>query len=80
MKTLKTVTKVVTLSLITVTMASANKPTNFNPACEVELGSIETIYQTMSTSQLQREVERHSKNDEVTFEMGIELMKRWTNS
>lgn len=80
MKTLKTVTKIITLSLMTVTMASANKPTNFNPACEVGLASIETIYQTMSTSQLQRAVERHSKNDEVTFNMGIELMKRWTNS
>lgn len=80
MKTSKTVAKIIALSLLTVTMATANKPTNLNPAYKVELSSIETIYQTMSTYQLQKEVERRSENGEVTFDLGIELMKRWTNS
>ena len=80
MKTFRTVAKIFALSLITVTIASADKPTNFTPAYKVELASIKTIYQTMSTAQLQKEVERRSKNGEVNFEMGIELMKRWTNS
>ena len=80
MKTFQTVAKIIALSLITVTLASANKPTNFTPAYKVELTSIETIYQTMSTAQLQKEVERRSKNGEMSFEMGIELIKRWTNS
>lgn len=80
MKTTKTVAKIIALSLLTVTLSTANKPTNFNPACKVELASIETIYQTMSTYQLQKEIERRSKDGEVTFDMGVELMKRWTNS
>lgn len=80
MKTLKTVAQTIALSLITITMASADKPTNFSPAYKVELTSIETIYQTMSTAQLQKEIERRSKNGEITFDMGLELMKRWTNS
>jgi len=80
MKTSNTVAKIIALSLLTVTMATANKPTNFNPAYTVELSSIDTIYQTMSTYQLQKEVERRSNNGEVTFDLGIELMKRWTNS
>lgn len=80
MKTTKTVAKIIALSLLTVTLSTANKPTNFNPARKVELASIETIYQTMSTYQLQKEIERRSKDGEVTFDMGVELMKRWTNS
>ncbi len=80
MKTSKTLAKIIALSLLTLTVASANKPTNSNPVQKIELTSIETIYQTMSTYQLQKEIERRSKDGEVTFDMGVELMKRWTNS
>lgn len=80
MKTLKTAAKTIALLLMTITMASANKPTNYSPTQKVELTSIETIYETMSTEQLQQEIERRSTNGEVTFDMGIELIKRWTNS
>ena len=79
MKT-KTISKIIALSLMTFTLASANQPTNFSPTVNKELKSIETIYSTMSTAQLQKEVERRSKNGEVTFAMGMELMKRWSNS
>ena len=79
-KTSRTFAKLIVLSLMTITLASANKPTNFSPTVNQELVSMETIYTTMSTYQLQKEVERRSRNGEVTFDMGMELMKRWTNS
>ena len=37
-----------------------------------------TIYNSMSTAQLQYEVERLSTNGVMSFEMGIELMQRWS--
>lgn len=79
MKT-KTLAKIIALTLMTVTLASANKPTNCTPTIIKDLNAIETIYQTMSTAQLQKEVERRSKFGEVTFDLGIELMKRWSQS
>jgi hypothetical protein len=79
MKT-NTIAKMIALSLISLTLVSANTPTNFSPTANIDLNSLETIYTTMSTAQLQKEVERHSQNGEVKFEMGMELMKRWSNS
>lgn len=79
MKT-KSIAKMIALSLMTVTLASANKPTNFSPIEHTDLKTLETIYTTMSTAQLQREVERRSTNGEVTFAMAAELMKRWSDS
>lgn len=40
--------------------------------------SVTTIYQNMSTSQLQKEVEKHSNNGTLSFVLGQELIKRWT--
>jgi hypothetical protein len=37
-------------------------------------------YQYMSTTQLEKEVEQHSLNEDLPFEMGLELIKRWTNN
>jgi DeoR/GlpR family transcriptional regulator of sugar metabolism len=37
----------------------------------------ETIYQDISTVELQKKVERLSQNGELPFPMGMELMKRW---
>ena len=34
----------------------------------------------MSTTELQIEVERLSAKDQLPFEMGLELMKRWTET
>ena len=79
-QTSKIFTKMIAASLMTITMASANTPTNFSPTINKELTSIKTIYTTMSTAQLQKEVERRSENGEVSFAMGMELMKRWSNS
>ena len=76
----RTFTKMIALSLMTVTLASANIPTNFSPTENKDLTVVETIYTSMSTAQLQKEIERRSKNGKVTFAMGMELMKRWSNS
>ena len=79
MKT-KTLTKMIAASLMTITLASANTPTNFSPTVNKNLTTVDTIYTTMSTAQLQKEIERRSKIGEVTFAMGMELMKRWANA
>ena len=36
-------------------------------------------YKHMSTAQLQEEVERRSINGNLSFDMGLELIKRWSN-
>jgi len=76
----RTFAKIIALTLMTVTLASANIPTNSSPALNTELTSVKTIYNTMSTAQLQQEIEKRSANGEVTFAMGMELIKRWANS
>ena len=43
-----------------------------------KIASISTSYQYMSTKDLEKEVERLTVNGNVPFEMGVELMKRWT--
>jgi hypothetical protein len=40
--------------------------------------SVTTIYQNMSTAQLQEEVEKHTINGNLSFALGQELIKRWT--
>jgi len=37
-------------------------------------------YQHLSTSELEQAVEKLSINGTLPFEMGLELIKRWTNS
>ena len=37
-------------------------------------------YVNMSTQQLQEEVEKRSINGDLSFNMGLELIKRWSNS
>ena len=39
---------------------------------------IHTTYESMSTDQLQKEVEKYSKNGNLSFALGQELIKRWT--
>lgn len=43
-----------------------------------KIASISTSYHYMSTKDLEKEVERLTVNGNVPFEMGVELMKRWT--
>ncbi len=39
-----------------------------------------TTYRSMSTEQLQKEVEKQSQNGNLSFAMGQELIRRWTKS
>ena len=43
-----------------------------------KLNTITTQYKHMSTTELEKEVERLTISGDVPFEMGLELMKRWT--
>ena len=75
---LKTLATLITLSIITTTMTQASIQGNIT-----EVGSTETVattYQSMTTAQLQIEVEKHSNNESLSFTLGKELIKRWTKS
>ena len=41
---------------------------------------IHTTYESMSIAQLQKEVEEYSKNGNLSFALGQELIRRWTES
>ena len=41
---------------------------------------IHTTYQSMTIEELQKEVEKHSENGNLSFALGQELIKRWTKS
>ena len=71
-KTSKILGKLVILSLMTVTTTYAYNKKNL---CNLHNKS----YQSMSTVQLQEEVEKRSINGDLCFGMGMELIKRWTN-
>lgn len=77
--TLNTFGKTILFSLITTTM---NASTQDHRGEEKALDStaIQTIYQSMTTEQLQHEVEKHSKTGTLSFVLGQELIKRWTKS
>jgi hypothetical protein len=63
--------KLATLSVITLTTAYAGICDNAEEAPSVS-------YTHMTTAELQETVERLSAEDRLPFEMGLELIKRWT--
>ena len=63
-------------TLFTMTYASNENPTNNS----YDLSMKEIAYVNMSTKELQEEVEKRSINGDLSFDMGLELIKRWTNS
>jgi hypothetical protein len=68
------------LSIMTATMAHANTKQNVvSMGIETETISF-THVENMSTEQLQKEVERLSQRGEVSLELGMELMKRWSQA
>ena len=67
----KMLTKIVTLSLITVSIVYASRLVQPNHTLE------QKTYHDMSIIELQEEVEELSQNGELPFDMGCELMKRW---
>lgn len=66
----RTLGKIITLSLISMTMASASINENYE--------NINSDYATMSTAELEQVVENISLKGEVPFAIGLELIKRWT--
>jgi hypothetical protein len=71
-KTSRILGKIIVLSLITATTTYAYNEKNL---CNPD----EKSYKAMSTAQLQQEVEQRSINGDLCFDMGMELIKRWTN-
>lgn len=68
------------LSMFTVTMAYASNENSVNAMKKISNSVIEDeAYKHMSTAQLQEEVERRSINGDLSFDMGLELIKRWSN-
>jgi len=80
MKTTKKIGMLLLLSIMTATMAHASKKENVvSMGIETETVSFSHVNH-MSTEQLQKEVERLSQRGEVSLELGMELMKRWSEA
>lgn len=79
-KTLNTLGKTILFSLITtmITNASTQGYESKLNALPYDHTKMHTTYQSMSTAQLQKEVEKHSQNGNLSYAMGQELIKRWT--
>lgn len=65
---MKILTQSIVLTLLTTNLTFANVTDTTNN------------YAAMSTVELQKTVELYSQAGDLPFEMGLELMKRWTNS
>lgn len=75
--------KIITLMLVSSTMIFASTTrmnvTSMGITSETtQFKNITTEYKHMSTNELEKEVERLTLNGNVPFEMGMELLKRWT--
>ena len=79
---LKTLSSIITLSIIATTDIQASTQNNIPEVASIAKSPmpVTTIYQSMTTAQLQIEVEKHSNNENLSFVLGTELIKRWTNS
>jgi|GEM_PF-3523273 len=72
---LKTVASIITLSVIT-TMTYASNVETFTPSASDE----SLNYHSMTTEEIQIEVEKYSISGDLPFELGLELIKRWTTN
>ena len=75
----RTLGSIATLSLFITTTIDASNEKSFSTIGNKADTMINKSYQTMSTVQLQEEVEKRSINGNLSFDMGMELIKRWTN-
>ncbi len=75
----KTFESIIVFSLITSTTYASTQE-NITDLKSVSENNVPVTakYQTMSTAQLQEEVEKRSISGNLSFEMGMELIKRWT--
>ena len=74
-----TMKKIAILSLISATVIYAFTEQDFNLMENKPQTSKDNSYIYMTTSQLEKEVEQYSRTGNLPFDMGIELIKRWTN-
>jgi hypothetical protein len=74
-----TLKKIAVLSLISVAMIYAFSEHNFSSVENKSKTTHNDSYKFMSTAQLQEEVEKRSINGDLPFDMGLELIKRWTH-
>ncbi len=61
-------------------MINANTQNDMGNKNALNSTVIHTTYQSMTTAELQKEVEKHSENGNLSFALGQELIKRWTKS
>jgi hypothetical protein len=66
---MKTLQKIIALSLLSFTLSTASQLDT----------KVNYTYSSLSTTELEKQVEILSKSGELPFEMGIELMKRWSH-
>ena len=80
MKNIKQLGMMTLFFLMTSTIANASQKENVvSMGIDTETKSFSHV-ETMSTEQLQKEVERLSLRGEVSLELGMELMKRWSEA
>ena len=79
-KTSKILGKIIILSLITAATTYASNIDNLYGLNNKDNTTLEKSYQHMHTALLQKEVEKLSKSGHLPFDMGMELIKRWTKS
>ena len=72
MKINKMLTRIMTLSIITVSIMYATSLLQHNHTLT------EKTYHDMSMIELQEEVEELSQDGDLPFDMGLELIERWT--
>ena len=80
MKTTRKFTTMILLFIMTATVAHTSPKENVvSMGVDTETTSFSHV-DNMSTEQLQKEVERLSQRGEVSLELGMELMKRWSKA
>ena len=78
--TMKLIKNIIGLTIISTSMTFATGTTDIN---KIETKTYEDLCYTsdcMSTTKLQKEVERLSIEGKLPYDMGLELIKRWSDS
>ena len=79
---LKTVANIVVIPIIVTAMTQASTQNNMIDTESIHKNNIyvKNNFQSMTTEEIQIEVEKHSNNGKLSFDLGLELIKRWTDS
>ena len=76
----KFIVSILSLSILTATIANANDITKNDKIHTKVQKKICLTEACMSTTKLQEEVEKRSIEGNLPFEMGLELIKRWSDN